>query len=162
VQRDVVAVRAPRRLDAVGHVSRHFAGPADYRQTANGSAVVLRAVVDHGPVARSTIARIVPFDHELPAKAFDRLSAMYDEPARPPGPDRTPALLRESVTIRGFIQTEFAADLMGEFLERATPWVRDGSLKHKEDNRRRPGNAPEASFGMLEGKDFGTLLVRVS
>jgi hypothetical protein len=51
---------------------------------------------------------------------------------------------------------------VGEFLERATPWVRDGSLKHKEHNRRRPGNAPEASFGMLEGKNFGTLLVRVS
>jgi NADPH-dependent curcumin reductase CurA len=31
------------------------------------------------------------------------------------------------------IQTEFAADLMGELLERATPWVRDGSLKHMED-----------------------------
>jgi NADPH-dependent curcumin reductase CurA len=38
------------------------------------------------------------------------------------------AILRKSLTIRGFIQTEFAADLTGEFFERATPWVRDGSL----------------------------------
>ena len=62
---------------------------------------------------------------------------MYNEPGLPPGPDRAPALLAailvKSLTIRGLIQTEFAADLMGELLERATPWVRDGSLKHKED-----------------------------
>lgn len=65
------------------------------------------------------------------------LIAMYNEPGLPPGPDRTPALLAailvKSLTIRGLIQTEFVADLMGELLERATPWVRDGSLKHKED-----------------------------
>ena len=37
------------------------------------------------------------------------------------------------LTICGFIQTEFTADLMGEFLERMTPWVRDASLQRKED-----------------------------
>jgi NADPH-dependent curcumin reductase CurA len=41
--------------------------------------------------------------------------------------------LIKSPTIRGFIQTEFAAELMGKFLERATPWARDGSLQHRED-----------------------------
>jgi NADPH-dependent curcumin reductase len=93
---------------------------------------------------------------------------MYNEPGRPPGPDRTPALmsaiLRKSLTIRGFIQTEFAADLTGEFFERATPWVRDGSLKHKEEEDivDGPENAPEASLGTLDGKNFGKLLIRVS
>jgi len=37
---------------------RDISRTADYRQTANDSAV-LRAVLDHGPVARSTIARLV-------------------------------------------------------------------------------------------------------
>jgi NADPH-dependent curcumin reductase CurA len=59
-------------------------------------------------------------------------------------------------------QTEFAADLMGELLERATPWVRDGSLKHKEDIVDGLENAPEAFLGMLDGKNFGKLLVPVS
>jgi NADPH-dependent curcumin reductase len=94
------------------------------------------------------------------------LIAMYNEPELPPGPDRTPAfmsaILRKSLTIRGFIQTEFAAGLTGEFLERATPWVRDGSLKHKEDIVDGLENAPEAFLGMLDGKNFGKLLVRVS
>ena len=91
---------------------------------------------------------------------------MYNEPGLPPGPDRAPALLAailvESLTIRGLIQTEFAADLMGELLERATPWVRDGSLKHKEDIVDGLENAPEAFLGMLDGKNFGKLLVPVS
>jgi NADPH-dependent curcumin reductase CurA len=91
---------------------------------------------------------------------------MYNEPGLPPGPDCAPALLAailvKSLTIRGLTQTEFAADLMGELLERATPWVRDGSLKHKEDIVDGLENAPEAFLGMLDGKNFGKLLVPVS
>jgi NADPH-dependent curcumin reductase len=42
--------------------------------------------------------------------------------------------------------------------------VRDGSLKHKEEEDIVDGleNAPEAYLGMLDGKNFGKLLVRVS
>jgi NADPH-dependent curcumin reductase len=70
--------------------------------------------------------------------------------------------LVKSLTIRAFIQTEFAADLMGKFLERATPGVRGGSLRHKEDVVDGLENAPEAFLGTLDGKNFGKLLVRVS
>jgi NADPH-dependent curcumin reductase CurA len=91
---------------------------------------------------------------------------MYNEPGLPPGPDRAPALLAailvKSLTIRGLIQTEFAVDLMGELLARATPWVRDGSLKHKEDIVDGLENAPGAFLGMLDGKNFGKLLIPVS
>jgi NADPH-dependent curcumin reductase len=94
------------------------------------------------------------------------LVAMYNETSPPAGPDRTMALmsaiLRRSLTVRGFIQTEFAQALTGEFLERATPWVRDGSLKYKEDIVDGLENAPEAFIGMLDGKNFGKLLIRVS
>jgi predicted NBD/HSP70 family sugar kinase len=57
-----VALAAVRRRD--------IARTADYRQTSNDSAV-LRAVLDHGPVARSTIARLVG----LSPAAVTRLSA---------------------------------------------------------------------------------------
>jgi NADPH-dependent curcumin reductase len=70
--------------------------------------------------------------------------------------------LVKSLTIRAFIQTEFAADLMGEFLEPATLRVRGGSLRHKEDVVDGLENAPEAFLGTLDGKNFGKLLVRVS
>ena len=111
-------------------------------------------------------AAVFPRLNPLRPRPGVRLIAMYNEPGLPPGPDRTPALLAaivvESLTIRGLIQTEFAADLMGELLERATPWVRDGSLKHKEDIVDGLENAPEAFLGMLDGKNFGKLLVPVS
>ena len=111
-------------------------------------------------------AAVFPRLNPLRPRPGVRLIAMYNEPGLPPGPDRAPALLAailvKSLTIRGLIQTEFAADLMGELLERATPWVRDGSLKHKEDIVDGLENAPEAFLGMLDGKNFGKLLVPVS
>jgi NADPH-dependent curcumin reductase CurA len=93
------------------------------------------------------------------------LVAHYNATGLPPGPDRSVALmsaiLRKSLTVRGFIQSEFVPSLMGEFLERATAWVQDGSLKYKEDLVEGLENAPEAFIGMLEGKNFGKLLIRV-
>jgi NADPH-dependent curcumin reductase len=92
--------------------------------------------------------------------------ALYNLTSPPGGPDRTAALmsaiLRKRLTLRGFIVTDFAADLMGEFLIHATPWVRDGSLKYREDVVDGLENAPAAFIGMLEGKNLGKLLVRVS
>jgi NADPH-dependent curcumin reductase len=94
------------------------------------------------------------------------LVAHYNATELPPGPDRLPALmlaiLRKSLTVRGFIQTDFVESLMGEFLERASGWVRDGSLKYREHIVDGLENAPEAFIGMLDGKNFGKLLVRVS
>jgi NADPH-dependent curcumin reductase len=95
------------------------------------------------------------------------LVAHYNDTEPPPGPDRSTALmsaiLRKSLTVRGFIQNEFAdSPLMDEFLTRATGWVRDGSLKYCEDIVDGLENAPEAFIGMLEGKNFGKLIVRVS
>jgi NADPH-dependent curcumin reductase CurA len=90
----------------------------------------------------------------------------YNATELPAGPDRTPvlmsAILRKRLTLRGFIQTEFVAELMGEFLERATGWVRDGSLQYKEHVVDGLENAPEAFIGMLDGTNFGKLLIRVS
>ena len=43
----------------------------------------------------------------------------------------------------------------------ATPWVADGSLIYREDVHEGLENAPEALAGMLGGRNFGKLLVRV-
>jgi len=40
--------------------------------------------------------------------------------------------------------------------------VRDGRLKYKEDIVDGLENAPEAFIGMLDGKNFGKLIIRVS
>jgi len=94
------------------------------------------------------------------------LVAMYQATSAPAGPDRTPALLsailRKRLTMQGFIVSDFGADLQAEFLQRATGWVRDGSLRYKEDIVDGLANAPEAFMGLLAGRNFGKLLVRVS
>jgi NADPH-dependent curcumin reductase CurA len=94
------------------------------------------------------------------------LVASYNMTSLPDGPDRTPlllgAILRKSLTVRGFIVSDFMASHQPEFLQRAAPWVRDGSLRCREDIVDGLENAPEAFIGMLEGRNFGKLLVRVS
>jgi NADPH-dependent curcumin reductase CurA len=111
-------------------------------------------------------AAVLPRLNQFARMPVCGLVAHYNATEPPPGPDRLPmlmsAILRKSLTVRGFIQTEFAERLMGEFLERATAWVRDGSLKYKEHIVDGLQNAPQAFIGMLEGKNFGKLLVRLS
>lgn len=92
------------------------------------------------------------------------LVAHYNDSERPEGPDRLPGafadILRKSLTIRGFIQTEFVAKA-DEFAREASAWVREGKLRYREDIVDGLDNAPEAFFGLLEGKNFGKLVVRV-
>ncbi|WP_337268537.1 NADP-dependent oxidoreductase [Oryzifoliimicrobium ureilyticus] len=79
--------------------------------------------------------------------------------------DRLPAtmsaILRRSLTVRGFIQTEFAQHF-DEFLQDVGPLVADGKIKYKEDIVDGLEQAPEALIGMLAGKNFGKLVVKVS
>src|SRR5262249_40509571 len=92
------------------------------------------------------------------------LVAHYNATGLPEGPDRTTllltAILRKRLTMRGFIVSDFAP-LEPEFQRRAAEWVRDGSLRCREDIVDGLENAPEAFVGMLDGKNFGKLLVRV-
>ncbi|WP_131105791.1 NADP-dependent oxidoreductase [Ornithinimicrobium sufpigmenti] len=82
------------------------------------------------------------------------------------GRDRLPGflsqILSKSLTIRGFIQSEFVPEMYEDFLTDATGWVQDGTLRYREDIVDGLENAPEAFAGMLQGKNFGKLLVRVT
>jgi NADPH-dependent curcumin reductase CurA len=92
------------------------------------------------------------------------LVASYNATSLPAGPDRTTllltAILKKRLTVRGFIVSDFAS-LEPEFLRRASEWVRDGSLRCREHFVDGLENAPEALIGMLDGQNFGKLLVRV-
>ncbi|TLF92956.1 NADP-dependent oxidoreductase [Nocardia cyriacigeorgica] len=94
------------------------------------------------------------------------LAAAYNATELPPGPDRLGLLmgliLRKSLTVRGFIQTEFAPTQMEEFLHQATTWVADGRLAYLEDIVDGLDQAVPAFQGLLVGKNVGKLLVRVA
>lgn len=94
------------------------------------------------------------------------LIAQYNDTQAPEGPDRLPGfftrVLTKSLTIRGFIQSEFVPELYEDFLRDVSGWVADGSFRYREDVVEGLENTPDAFIGMLEGKNFGKLVVKVS
>jgi hypothetical protein len=74
------------------------------------------------------------------------------------GTDRLPATMREilsrSLTVRGFINYEFAAEHYPAFLRELGAGIADGRIRYREDFVERLENAPEAFIGMLEGRNF--------
>ena len=93
------------------------------------------------------------------------LVAHYNATGPAPGPDRVPQLmsliLTRHLTVRGFIQHDFIA-LYPEFVREMGHWLRDGRIRYREDVVEGLENAPEAFIGMLEGKNFGKLLVKIA
>ena len=93
------------------------------------------------------------------------LVANYNSTELPEGPDRSGQLmgsvLTKSLTVRGFIQDEFRKTHFKDFQRDVSGWIADGTLRHREDVVEGLENAPEAFFGMLKGKNFGKLLVKV-
>ena len=93
------------------------------------------------------------------------LIAQYNMTELPGGPDRTPQLFRQvltkRLTIRGFIVSDFASQAEA-FARDVSAWLQQGKIKYKEDVVEGLENAPQAFVGLLQGKNFGKLLVRVS
>lgn len=87
------------------------------------------------------------------------LISEYNATEATPGPNLRP-LLFNRVLIKGFIVSDHLAR-MGEFLKDCGGWVREGRLKYREDVVAGLDLAPEAFIGLLQGKNFGKLLVRV-
>jgi len=88
------------------------------------------------------------------------LIAQYNAATPMPGPDMF-SVLRKRLTLRGFIVWDFAAR-QADFLRDVGEWVRSGRLKYREDVVEGLENAPAAFLGLLQGKNFGKLLVKVS
>jgi NADPH-dependent curcumin reductase len=88
------------------------------------------------------------------------LIAQYNLTAPMPGPDMF-SVLRKRLTLRGFIVSDFAAR-QADFLRDAGEWVRSARLKYREDVVEGLENAPAAFLGMLQGKNFGKMLVKVA
>ena len=94
------------------------------------------------------------------------LIANYNLTSAPEGPDRSAALmgriLTKSLTVRGFIQSEFVKDQFVHFLADMSGWIADGRVKHREDVVEGLENAPAAFIGLLKGQNFGKLLIKVA
>jgi NADPH-dependent curcumin reductase CurA len=69
-------------------------------------------------------------------------------------------ILVSRARIQGFIVFDFAARYR-EGLAQLGAWVRDGQLKYREDIVDGLEQAPAALIGLLQGRNFGKMLVRV-
>jgi NADPH-dependent curcumin reductase len=88
------------------------------------------------------------------------LIAQYNLASPMPGPDMF-TVLRKRLLLRGFIVSDFAAK-QGDFLRDVGEWVRTGRVKYREDIVDGLERAPAAFLGLLQGKNFGKMLVRVA
>jgi NADPH-dependent curcumin reductase len=94
------------------------------------------------------------------------LVAEYNGVAKEGDADRLPATMREilakSLTVRGFINFEFATEHYTTFLREVGAGIAGGSIRYREDFVDGLEKAPDAFIGMLEGRNFGKLIVRIS
>jgi NADPH-dependent curcumin reductase CurA len=69
-------------------------------------------------------------------------------------------VLVNRVRIQGFIVFDFAARYK-EGLAQLAAWLREGKLKYREDVVDGLERAPAALIGLLQGRNFGKMLVRL-
>ena len=94
------------------------------------------------------------------------LIADYNSTTMPDGPDRSPLLMRTVLTKRirmqGFIIFDDYGHRYPEIAKDMGGWLKQGKVTFREDIIDGLENAPQAFIGLLEGKNFGKLIVQVA
>jgi len=94
------------------------------------------------------------------------LIAHYNDTQLPAGPDRlsllTRTLLVKRIKLQGFIIFDDYGDRYDEFFTQMSAWLDAGEIKFREDISDGLENAPQAFIRLLEGGNFGKLLIRVA
>ena len=95
------------------------------------------------------------------------LIAQYNTEAESPArPERAQAIMRainvKRLRIQGFTQRDYSSAYYKRFQTEMSEWWESAALCYLEDVVDGLENAPEAFFGLLEGRNFGKLVIRVS
>jgi NADPH-dependent curcumin reductase CurA len=94
------------------------------------------------------------------------LIATYNATELPPGPDRlgllAGTLLRKRIKMQGFIVFDDYGPRWSEFAATMGTWVHEGKVKVREDIVFGLENAPEAFIGLLQGRNFGKLVIQLA
>ncbi|WP_336486149.1 NADP-dependent oxidoreductase [Methylobacterium nigriterrae] len=116
-------------------------------------------------VGGAVFEAVLPLLNDFARVPVCGLVAGYNATELPPGPDRTPVLMRAILTrrlhLQGFIVWDFA-DQAAAFGREVGAWLKAGRVTYREDIVEGLENAPEAFIGMLQGRNFGKLVVRVA
>lgn len=94
------------------------------------------------------------------------LISQYNATRLPEGPDRLSRLmgtiLIKRIKVQGFIIFDDYGHRYDEFAKDMSQWLKTGQIKFREHVVEKLEKAPEAFIGMLEGKNFGKLVIRVN
>lgn len=92
--------------------------------------------------------------------------AHYNEQTLPAGPNRLPlvmsTVLQKRIRMQGFVILDHYGERFDTFRREMGEWVQSGLVKLREDVVDELENAPAAFIGLLEGRNFGKLVVRVA
>ncbi len=92
--------------------------------------------------------------------------AHYNDSKLPPGPNRLPLLmgtvLQKRIRVQGFIILDHYGERFEVFRREMSEWIAAGKVKPREDRVEGLENAPAAFIGLLEGRNFGKVVVRVA
>ncbi len=83
-----------------------------------------------------------------------------DASGAPPGPNLGP-VVRKRLRIQGFIVSDTGWQRYPQFRAQMLGWIREGRIKWREDVVEGLKNAPQAFIGLLQGRNFGKLVVKV-
>ncbi len=94
------------------------------------------------------------------------LIAHYNDKTLPAAPNKVPllmaAILQKRIHVEGFVILDHFATRYEEFAHEMHKWIRTGKVKLRENKIQGLENAPEAFIGLLQGKNFGKLLIEVA
>jgi NADPH-dependent curcumin reductase len=148
----------------------HFDAAIDHR--AADFPVQLAAACPHGidvyfeNVGGAIWQAVLPLLNNFARVPVCGLIAQYDGVGPGGGTDRLPAtmgaFLSKSLMLRGFINSEFAEQHYDQFLREVGAGIAAGQIRYREDIVDGFEKAPEAFIRMLEGRNFGKAIVRVS
>jgi len=108
---------------------------------------------------------VLPLLNKFARVPVSGLVAQYNAIGPGDGTDHLPATMRailaKSLTVRGFINYDFASEHYAAFLREVGAGIADGRIRYREDFVAGLEKAPEAFIGMLDGRNFGKLVVQV-
>ena len=94
------------------------------------------------------------------------LISQYNATQLPDGPDRLSLLMStilvKRLKVQGFIIFDDYGNRYNEFAKEMTEWVSSGQIKYREHLVDGLESAPKAFIGLLEGQNFGKLVIRVN
>ncbi|MDM3406485.1 NADP-dependent oxidoreductase [Citrobacter sp. Cb022] len=90
----------------------------------------------------------------------------YNATSLPGGPDRLPllmaTLLKKRIRMQGFIIGQDYGHRIQEFQREMGRWVKEGKIHYREQITDGLENAPQTFIGLLTGKNFGKVVIRLA